>query len=85
MGMKNLLVACLIFLIMLHKFGSVVESRVLHNVHPPDIPRVLLGTPLPPNSSGWYSLNEDKADQGDAFRPTTPGHSPGVGHETPPH
>lgn len=85
MGEKKILIACTVFLmIMLHNFRSVASSRVL-NVHPPDIPRELLRSPPQPPSLGWYSKNDDKADEGDAFRPTTHGHSPGVGHETPPH
>jgi len=53
------------------------------NLHPPpDIPRVLLRSPLPPSLDSWYVINDETRD--DAFRPTSPGHSPGVGHETPP-
>ncbi|KAK7252583.1 hypothetical protein RIF29_36633 [Crotalaria pallida] len=85
MAEKILLLKCLVFLIILQfNFGLVIPSRVL-NLHPPPLPtpRVLLKSPLPP-SLDWYTVNDDKGGEGDAFRPTSPGHSPGVGHETPP-
>lgn len=76
---KPIMFSCLFFLIMQHNFGSVAASRGL-NIHPPPaIPK----SPLPP-SLDWYSINDDKGGQGDAFRPTSPGHSPGVGHQAPP-
>lgn len=77
MAEKTILLTCLLFLIMQHNFGS---ARVL-NVHPPPtIPR----SPQPPSVDYWYSINDAKSSEGDAFRPTSPGHSPGVGHQTPP-
>ncbi|KAK7309457.1 hypothetical protein RJT34_06203 [Clitoria ternatea] len=82
MAEKSMLCLCLIVLLMLqhNNFGIYVQaSRVLP-------PIVMLRSPKPPNSGDYweYSINEDKGSEQDAFRPTSPGHSPGVGHETPP-
>ena len=85
MAKKTLLIAFLVILIMQHNFGSMaVPSK---HIHPPSpaIPKVHLRSPQPP-SLGCYTINDDddKPGHGDAFRPTSPGHSPGVGHESPP-
>ncbi|XAR70758.1 hypothetical protein NMG60_11027735 [Bertholletia excelsa] len=39
--------------------------------------------PKPPSISG-FTLNRYKMVETDAYRPTAPGHSPGIGHEEPP-
>jgi hypothetical protein len=39
--------------------------------------------PKPPSTIS-FSVNRYKMIESDAFRPTTPGHSPGVGHRDPP-
>ncbi|KAI8530851.1 hypothetical protein RHMOL_Rhmol11G0091100 [Rhododendron molle] len=39
--------------------------------------------PKPPTIGG-FALNRYKMIETDAFRPTSPGHSPGVGHDVPP-
>ncbi|CAL0311728.1 unnamed protein product [Lupinus luteus] len=81
MAEKTIFLTCLLFLIILqHNFGLVIPSRVL-NLQPPPSP--ILRSPLPP-SLDLYTINDDKGSEGDAFRPTSPGHSPGVGHQTPP-
>ncbi|OIW10791.1 hypothetical protein TanjilG_27737 [Lupinus angustifolius] len=81
MAEKTILLTCFLFLIIFQlNFGLVIPSRVL-NPHPPPSP--ILRSPLPP-SLDWYTINDDKGSEGDAFRPTSPGHSPGVGHQTPP-
>ena len=84
MGKKTIILTFLLFLILQHNFGSVVGSRLLnlHSLPAPAIPRALLKSPQPP--ALWYTINDEKGGEGDAFRPTTPGHSPGVGHQTPP-
>ncbi|CAL0331635.1 unnamed protein product [Lupinus luteus] len=82
MAEKTILLTCLLSLIILQlNFGLVIPSRMLnlHHLSPPPI----LRSPLPP-SLDWYTINDDKGGEGDAFRPTSPGHSPGVGHQTPP-
>ncbi|KAE9596855.1 hypothetical protein Lal_00007432 [Lupinus albus] len=83
MAGKTILLTCLLFLIILqYNFGFVTPSRVL-NLHPPAPPAPILRSPLPPLVD-WYTKNDDNDGKGDAFRPTSPGHSPGVGHQTPP-
>ena len=69
----------LLLIIMQQNIGSIEASRLL-NIHPPPtIPK----SPQAPSHDYWYSINDDKGGD-DAFRPTSPGHSPGVGHQTPP-
>ncbi|CAL0314233.1 unnamed protein product [Lupinus luteus] len=84
MAGKTILLTCLLFLIILqYNFGLVTPSRVL-NLQPPAPEAPILRTPLPP-SVDLYHINDDNNDgKGDAFRPTSPGHSPGVGHQIPP-
>lgn len=82
MAEKTIILTILFFLILQHNFGSMAASE--KNIHsPPAIPRVLLRSPQPP-SLGLYTKNDYKGGDGDAFRPTSPGHSPGVGHDAPP-
>ncbi|CAN1143972.1 hypothetical protein LINPERHAP2_LOCUS13863 [Linum perenne] len=56
--------------------------------HPPPLPSQ--GMPPPPSPAVptkvglAYRYSSHKAVNGDAYRPTTPGHSPGVGHDSPP-
>ncbi|KAK7307395.1 hypothetical protein VNO77_40416 [Canavalia gladiata] len=81
----TLLVTCFLFLIIQHNFGLPVQaSRMLNIQPPPNVPKVLLRSPQPPSIDLWYSINEDKGNEEDAYRPTSPGHSPGVGHHSPP-
>ncbi|CAL1373810.1 unnamed protein product [Linum trigynum] len=40
--------------------------------------------PAPPAVGLGYRYSSSKAVDGDAFRPTNRGHSPGVGHDSPP-
>ncbi|EXC31035.1 hypothetical protein L484_021337 [Morus notabilis] len=73
-------------LLLLHSIGFTSSSRPLHVVHPPV--NVLGGPPYKskprPPSTKWFSVNHYKIAETDAFRPTAPGHSPGVGHGSPP-
>ncbi|KAL5063514.1 hypothetical protein RYX36_025251 [Vicia faba] len=85
MAEKTIMLTFLVYLILLQNFG-LMEVLGKNFQAPPAIPRVLLRTPQA-HSSGFYTINDDKDGQdgqGDAFRPTSPGHSPGVGHGTPP-
>lgn len=59
----------MVILLLQQNFGSVAASRPV--------------SPKPP-STIWFSVNRYKMLEADAFRPTTPGHSPGVGHNDPP-
>lgn len=83
MAEKTIVVAFLVFLILQHNFGSIAASgkNIIHPP-PPAIPRVFLRSPQPPSLG--YTINDDEDGQGDAYRPTSPGHSPGVGHNAPP-
>jgi len=79
MAQKTLMLTFLVFLILQHHFGSIEASRNSIQT-PPAIPR----SPQAP-SVYWYTLDSDTiGGGGDAYRPTSPGHSPGVGHQSPP-
>ncbi|KAK7263025.1 hypothetical protein RJT34_30609 [Clitoria ternatea] len=79
---KTIMLAFLFFLVLQHNFASMTASR--NKIYPPPaIPRVLLRSPQPP-SHGLYTPNDDVVGDGDAYRPTSPGHSPGVGHNAAP-
>lgn len=82
MAEKTIMLTFLVCLILVQNFGlmEVLGKKVQAA---PAIPRVLLRSPQAP-SIGFYTKNNDKDGQGDAFRPTSPGHSPGVGHDAPP-
>lgn len=82
-GKTNLLIFLFLLIVLQDNFGLVTPSRVLNLHPPPPIPKVLLKSPQPP-SLDWYTINDEKSGEGDAYRPTSPGHSPGVGHQTPP-
>ncbi|KAE9606962.1 putative encoded peptide [Lupinus albus] len=83
MAEKTILLTCFLFLIILqHNFGLVIPSIML-NFHPLSSLPLMLKSPLPP-SLDWYTINDDKDGEEDAFRPTSPGHSLGVGHQSPP-
>ncbi|OAY24263.1 hypothetical protein MANES_17G001300v8 [Manihot esculenta] len=73
-----------LFLVALHLHIDLAEaaSRPLH-IHPPTIPKASLRKPKP-YFANLYAINRFKFTETEAFRPTSPGHSPGVGHENPP-
>ncbi|XWS38861.1 hypothetical protein CRYUN_Cryun19dG0166400 [Craigia yunnanensis] len=50
------------------------------------IPKDSLSKPSPPSiiNLDRFIINRYKMTETDAFRPTSPGHSPGVGHFSPP-
>lgn len=77
---------CLLFLLLVHNnFDHAQASRPLEIFHPPGVipGKSDLMKPRPP-SIGRYVINRYKKTETEAFRPTTPGHSPGVGHQEPP-
>lgn len=82
------LAICMIFLLLLQNLDLVVSSRSLID----DVPRppILLNPSgslmvMPkPLTSLSFIINRYKLTDSDAFRPTEPGHSPGVGHDNPP-
>ncbi|KAK7386851.1 hypothetical protein VNO78_27189 [Psophocarpus tetragonolobus] len=81
MAQKTVMLTFLFLIFVLYNFGSIAASRnnIHIHIHPPSpaMPRC----PQPPTH--WYKPN-DEIGGSDAFRPTSPGHSPGVGHRTPP-
>lgn len=77
------LVAGVVILLHLQMDLAEAASRQLH-IHPPPFPNKLsLRNPKPP-SFILYGINRYKYTESEAFRPTSPGHSPGVGHKDPP-
>ncbi|XP_038695028.1 precursor of CEP4 [Tripterygium wilfordii] len=65
-----------------------LNMQLPKSVHPP--PPVKPGVSdsseqRPPSIDRYYSrINRYKFTEAEAFRPTSPGHSPGVGHKEPP-
>nr|DAD25002.1 TPA_asm: hypothetical protein HUJ06_026466 [Nelumbo nucifera] len=52
--------------------------------HTPVMPKSSFSKPRPAPANAGFSFNRHKQEETDAFRPTAPGHSPGMGHEAPP-
>lgn len=73
----------MVILLLQRNFGTITASRPAGTIHPPAIPRSYLSSPIAPPTVS-FTINRYKMVQTEAFRPTTPGHSPGVGHDTPP-
>lgn len=82
MAPRTFMVIFFLLVLLEQNFDLVAASR------PPRIqPPVLVHKgwsrkPKPPSTEG-SAINRYKLTE-DAFRPTSPGHSPGVGHESPP-
>ncbi|GLT65685.1 hypothetical protein SLA2020_380990 [Shorea laevis] len=68
--LSTLFMVLILVLLLQQNFGSVEATR-------------LVSSPKP-ESTDWFRVNRYKKIEGDAFRPTSPGHSPGVGHGNPP-
>lgn len=78
MAQKTIMLTILFFLILQHEFGLLEAARNNIHIQPPAIPRS-------PQHPTWYITNEESdSPPRDAYRPTSPGHSPGVGHNEPP-
>ncbi|GMH29983.1 hypothetical protein Nepgr_031826 [Nepenthes gracilis] len=67
-------------LLLQQTFISMEASRLSSVIFSPLTPRPV----RPPPIAGWFSMNRHKMIETTAFRPTTPGRSPGVGHNEPP-
>ncbi|KAJ8773937.1 hypothetical protein K2173_009368 [Erythroxylum novogranatense] len=80
MADKNFKLVLLLVLFLQVDFAT--ASRPLY-IHPPAIRSVPLMKPKPP-AIYWHPIPRYKLTDEDAFRPTSPGHSPGVGHYNPP-
>ena len=68
------LYACML---LLHGHFVWIEASRQPKFHPPANSKLV-------SSIGGYSSNRYKKIETEAFRPTSPGHSPGVGHHDPP-
>ncbi|KAJ8755516.1 hypothetical protein K2173_019314 [Erythroxylum novogranatense] len=75
----KLVLFVVLLLLLQYEVDLAVALRPL-GIHPPATPRSLKPRPPP---IYWYRVNRHKLME-DAFRPTSPGHSPGVGHDKPP-
>ncbi|KAL6985569.1 hypothetical protein U1Q18_018945 [Sarracenia purpurea var. burkii] len=69
---------CIILLLLQHSLVLIAASRQpifdrIRLLHSPTRPRFMT-----------FTINRYKKTETEAFRPTTPGHSPGVGHQDPP-
>ncbi|KAK8481761.1 hypothetical protein V6N13_097774 [Hibiscus sabdariffa] len=70
----------LMFLLLHQHFDLISASRV-----PPSITKAYIGKPAAPSLNlDRFTINRYKKTETEAFRPTSPGHSPGVGHLDPP-
>lgn len=77
------LVACLVIQL---QFVTITAKRPI-KVCPPVIPNsgTIMKIPKVSSFQGYVVNRYKKIETGaDAFRPTTPGHSPGIGHDRPP-
>ncbi|GAA0154172.1 hypothetical protein LIER_12232 [Lithospermum erythrorhizon] len=73
-------------LILLQQINFAASTRASKLLHPPQASLVassMIKAPPPPSSHSVV-FNRYKKMETDAFRPTSPGHSPGMGHESPP-
>ena len=75
----------IVSLILLQHVELITASRPLE-VYSPALPGddTSRKLPLEPLSIPGFVINRFKMVETDAYRPTTPGHSPGVGHLAPP-
>ncbi|XWS49374.1 hypothetical protein CRYUN_Cryun13aG0158200 [Craigia yunnanensis] len=79
-----LMLSLFVFLVLQQHFDLISASRSLVFGASP-IPKDSLSKPSPPsNNLNRFTINRYKMIENDAFRPTSPGHSPGVGHLDPP-
>ncbi|EYU29125.1 hypothetical protein MIMGU_mgv1a022124mg [Erythranthe guttata] len=82
---KNcVLLLFIVILVLLQHFGHVSAYDRLRKIQPRDPLDQDSNKQNPPAEIIGFRLNRYKKIQTDAFRPTTPGNSPGMGHDTPP-
>ncbi|KAL7166534.1 hypothetical protein ACSBR2_037244 [Camellia fascicularis] len=77
----RVLTLCVTLLLIQQPF-FLIGASCLPKFHP-TVPNGSLRRPKPP-AIGGFRLNRYKRTETEAFRPTSPGHSPGIGHEEPP-
>nr|KJB25111.1 hypothetical protein B456_004G176800 [Gossypium raimondii] len=80
----NTFVLSLFMLLLLQQhFDHISASRAALPLRAsPITTRAYLGKPT--STSLHFTINRYKMTETEAFRPTTPGHSPGIGHDNPP-
>ncbi|KAK8639910.1 hypothetical protein V6N13_138276 [Hibiscus sabdariffa] len=83
------LLSLFLFLLLQQHFELTSASRPLAFRAPPTTAtKAYLGKRKPPASPSLnlerFTINRYKKTETEAFRPTSPGHSPGVGHDNPP-
>ncbi|EOY25382.1 Uncharacterized protein TCM_016708 [Theobroma cacao] len=84
MAYRPFMLSFFMFLLLQQHFHPISASRSL-GFRAPSIPKDFLSKPSSPsNNLGRFTINRYKMIEADAFRPTSPGHSPGVGHNDPP-
>ena len=71
----------MVILLLQQNLSPITASRPTDN-YPSTFSRGSLTKPKPPST--WFTINRYKMAEIEAFRPTTPGHSPVVGHDEPP-
>ncbi|KAK8650386.1 hypothetical protein V6N13_140027 [Hibiscus sabdariffa] len=75
----NTFVLCLLMFLLLQQHFDPISRA------PPSITKAYLGKPAAPSLNlDRFTINRYKKTETEAFRPTSPGHSPGVGHLDPP-
>lgn len=83
MAHKIFMLTLFVVLLLSKSFELISASRSLH-IHPPAVPRDSSLKKPKPAPFQSYNINRYKLTESEAFRPTTPGNSPGVGHKEPP-
>ncbi|KAL7150572.1 hypothetical protein ABFS83_05G122000 [Erythranthe nasuta] len=82
---KNYVLAMyIVLLVLLQHFGHTSAYDRLRKIQPPRAPLQDSNKRNPPAVIIDFRLYRYKKMQIEAFRPTTPGNSPGMGHDTPP-
>lgn len=81
MCMLSLLIAVLAVLLQNH---TGIARPINITVDEGEMRATSKANPPPSTTIGLFAVNHYKNTEIDAFRPTSPGHSPGVGHGSPP-
>ena len=71
----------MVILLLQQNLSPITASRPTNN-YPSTFSRGSLTTPKPPST--WFTIHRYKMAEIEDFRPTSPGHSPGAGHDHPP-
>ena len=82
MANKTFMITIFMVILLLQQNLSPITASRPTDIHPPTFFKGSLNKPKPPST--WFTINRYKMAEIEDFRPTTPGHSPGVGHNHPP-